>query len=413
MAVAHLVQFMLGLVSAALVFVTAGPMAAFFGVPEAAWALRLLALLPILRALSHLDAYRMTRDLRYGPSVLVDVVPQVVSTLVAWPLASLWPTYAVLVWLLIGKQAVSTLASHLVAETRYRWSFDRGNARDIMTFGWPMVASGFLMFGIMQGDRFAVGMGFPIADLGAYSIAGSLVLVPVATLFKLSGWIMLPLMSSARDDEARYRRLVSDASRMLSLFSGIYAVTMILAGGTLVVYLFGEKYRGAGALTLWLGIAQALRLLSNVPTVSAVARGDTRNVMFSNVLRLSGVALAFVLASVGSSLVLIAVSAVVGEGIALIGSFWRFSRKQGVSAEHYLRPLLLAAGFMCLSCGLAWSGLSRLPTWISLGTAALVVVAFIFVHLGSFADSRRVAWSLITNRRLFLSNQPSDVVSRP
>jgi hypothetical protein len=39
MAVAHFVQSMLGLVSAALVFVTAGPMAVFFGVPDAAWAL--------------------------------------------------------------------------------------------------------------------------------------------------------------------------------------------------------------------------------------------------------------------------------------------------------------------------------------------------------------------------------------
>ena len=54
---AHLVQFSLGGLSTLLVLAFAHPMANFFGVPDATWALSVLAAVPVLRGLSHLDVY--------------------------------------------------------------------------------------------------------------------------------------------------------------------------------------------------------------------------------------------------------------------------------------------------------------------------------------------------------------------
>lgn len=395
MAAAHLVQSLPGIVSAALIFGTAGPMAHFFGVPEAAWGLRALAILPVLRSLSHLDVYRMTRTMRFGPGVIVDTVPQVVITVLAWPLASIWPGYAVLVWLLIGKQLASTLAAHFMAESPYRWCFDRRAISEILKFGWPLLINGFLIFAVMQGDRFAVGVRYTVSELAVYAVAGSLALLPANTLLKLSGYMMLPLMSSVQDDLRRFRQRVSSAAEIYSLLSGVYAMILILAGGPLVALIFGPKYREAAALTAWLGLAQALRLLRGVPTTSAVARGDTRNVMFSNACRISGVVLSFAAAYAGGSLALIAASAAIGEAVALIASFWRFSNTHRVPATDYLSPVLVAAAFTSLSFVLSWLGLSDRRDWVPLATAALLCLAFVAVYLTLFDESCRLIFSIL------------------
>jgi O-antigen/teichoic acid export membrane protein len=390
MAVAHLLQFLLGVFSGFLIFLAAHPMAVFFDVPEATWALQLLSLIPVLRALTHMDVYRFNRQMSYGPGVLTDVIPQVVTTIAAWPLAYCLRSYAVLVWLFIGKQLASTVASHFVAERKYCWSYDRKFLQSMLSFGWPMLINGFLIFGIMQGDRFAVGIKFSVSELGAYAIAGSLALTPSATLLRLSGSILLPLLSSARNESTRFISRLTTASEIMALFSGCYAIVMIVAGQALVALIFGAKYSDAGTLAAWLGFAQALRLLRNLPTVAAMAKGDSKNLMYSNIFRISGLALAFPLAFAGASLIVIAGCAAVGEAAALIASFWRFSRLHRAPASVYLPAFALAMSFIALSAGYAWFVPSNQSIWLTLVTASALITCFFALHLWLFAESRRL-----------------------
>ncbi len=387
---AHLVQASLGLLSTVLILLAAHPMAKYFGVPDAAWALQVLSVIPLLRALSNLDVFRMNRELHFGPGVMIDLIPQIVTTIAVWPLSLIWNSYVVLVWIFLGKQLASTLASHFVAKRSYRWAYDPEVINSILTFGWPMLINGLLLFGIMQGDRFAVGVRYSATELGVYSIAGTLALVPAATLLRLSGGILLPLMSSARDDTKLFLRRLGTTSEIMALFSGVYAMVMILAGGPLVLIIFGSKYNDSGALTAWMGLSQALRLLRNVPTIAAMSKGDTKNLMFSNLLRLIGLALAFPIAKAGGSLASIAACAAIGEGLALLGSFWRFTRYHSVPASAYLRAMLLAGVFIALSALLSWLGLSAMKPWISLGVTTVLVLLFAGLHLAIFSDSRRL-----------------------
>jgi len=402
MAAAHALQAMLGLVSCLLIFATAYPMAAYFKAPEAAWALQLLSVVPLIRSLAHLDLYRMTRELRFGPGVLSDIVPQLIITLAVWPLTLIWKSYVVLVWLLVGKQLASTIASHFLAKRPYQWAYDREINASLLHFGWPMLINGLLLFGIMQGDRFAIGIKYTVAELGVYAVAGSLTLVPAATLLKLSGSISLPLLSSAKDDEPLFIRMQATTSQVLALFSAIYAVVMILSGGPLVRLVFGAKYGDAAALTAWLGFSQALRLLRCMPTVAAMAKGDSKNLMYSNLFRLSGLALAFPLAMAGVSLVTIASCSAVGELVAMIGSFWRFSRNHRIPANTFLPAFSLAAVFIGLSAGLFLLGLPNLTMWIPLLVTTLLVVAIVVAYLALFGESRRLMLSKLAPKIPFL-----------
>jgi O-antigen/teichoic acid export membrane protein len=387
-AVAHSVRSMLGLVSGLLILFSAEPMAVLFKVPEAAWALRMVALIPLISSLSSLDIYRMRREMRFGPSVLNEIVPQIIITLAAWPLTLVWHDYSVLVWLLLIRQLISTAASHLFADRPYRWAYQRSAVKSIFDFGWPMMINGLLLFCIMQGDRFVVGIRFSTEDLGVYAIAGTLALLPSATLMNIAGSLLLPVLSETKDNFALYLRRVEQSSGIISLFSSLYAVVLILAGGSLVALIFGPKYRDASTLTALFGFAQALRLLRGIPTVAAMAKGDTKNLMWSNLYRLAGFILAVPAAFMGASLQTIAVCAALGEAVALIGSFWQFSRRQVVPLRMFVPSWLFSTVFIGMSGALTWFGVTAITSWTSYVATGMIIIFAIVAYLVFFKEAR-------------------------
>lgn len=393
LATAQFVQAMLGIVSGFVIYFAAYPTSRIFNVPEAAWALQFLALVPLLRSLSHLDVQRMVRELRFTALVFVEVVPQLLFTLAVWPLARMWQSYEMLVWLLIGQQAAATISSHIAAERPYQWRCDPKTVASILSFGWPMVISSFLMFFITQGDRFTIGISYSASELGVYAVAGTLTLAPANLLLKVCGSVLLPFLASAQAQAKRFQHRLASVSQILCLASTLYAVPMIVAGEALVKLVFGSKYTDAGALAAWLALAQALRLVRGVPTVAAMAKGDTKNLMFSNVFRLSGLVLAFPMAFAGASLATIAACAAIGEIVALIGSYWRFSRQSCVPVGSYVPEWLLGSGFIVLSAGIAWLGVPRLSLWIPLASAALLCLALVILHFVIFGESIRLLLS--------------------
>lgn len=387
---AHFLQASLGAFSGLLILVFAPAAAALFKVPDAVWALQLLSVLPVLKGLTHFGVFQMTRTLNFRPFVLIDAIPQLVITALAVPLVYFWKSYAVLVWLLIIKQLAATAGSFVLARSAYRWAFDRAAMVTILRFGWPMLFNGVLLFAIMQGDRFAIGVGYSATELGPYAIAGSISLLPAAMLLKLSGNILLPVMSAIQNDQKTFVVRVRETAEVLSLFSGAYALLMILAGESLVGLIFGPHYADVGSLVLWLALAQAIRLLRNTSTIAAMARGDTQNLLFSNLLRLIGVGLAFPLAAMGASLSAIAACGAIGEAIALVGSFIRLSRKHQIPVSVCLAPFGLATAFILISALLSIMPAVQHHAWLSLPLALAVGAFFLVLHFFRFASTKRL-----------------------
>jgi O-antigen/teichoic acid export membrane protein len=149
---AHLWQAARGLANAAVLLIMGGTTSHLFGDPQAKWAFQVLALVPLISGFTHFDKNRVQRDMKFGPIVLVDVSSNVLMTLAAFPLALWLRDYSAMLWILIAQALCNTVGSHLVAERRYGWAWDRLYARQILAFGWPLLINGLLMFLIFQGD---------------------------------------------------------------------------------------------------------------------------------------------------------------------------------------------------------------------------------------------------------------------
>ncbi|MBZ5583331.1 MAG: oligosaccharide flippase family protein [Acidobacteriia bacterium] len=354
---AHFVHVLRGFGNGFVLFIAGSLAARLFGLPQAVWGFRSLALLPIIRGFIHLDSNRVQRDMRFGPAVTIDVVSNLVVTLLAYPLAAYLRNYTAMLWILMIQAATSIMTSHWVAERRYGWTWQRCYTRRMFTFGWPLLINGLLLYGIMQGDRVIIGSAkqlFPhtvytLADLGAYSVAFSFTMAPTMFAANLASSLFLPPLARASSSPPQFAAQYMRRAHAICLVTALVTIPFIAAGGALVTTIYGDKYRGAVSVIGWLAIMWGVRTLRLVPTIANLAHADTAASLIANAVRSMAFIGMLYAAFSGAGLVWIAISAVLGELFAFPTLLFRLKRRHGVSSTPWLRQLALVGLGMALT----------------------------------------------------------------
>ncbi|MBR8826883.1 MAG: oligosaccharide flippase family protein [Gomphosphaeria aponina SAG 52.96 = DSM 107014] len=347
---AHLVTITRGIVGAVFMFFLAPIITKLFDIPEATWAFRWLALVPLLRGFIHLDPQRYQRDMRLAPLVLIEFIPQVVMALAVYPLIEWLGDYSAVLWLVIIQAGIFLIVTHLLAERPYGISFNQGYLERIFIFGWPLLINGLLMFGIFQGDKIIVGKMYDIEFLGVYSAAFMMTMTPAMLIIKTIRSLLLPIFSRSQSKRTQFIKRYSLGIELLSLLTGLFAIFFIVCGGTTLSFVFGDKYIGYGAIVGWTGIMWSIRILRSVPTIAAVAMGDTKNSMISNFYRTLALFFTLMVALKGGNLAMIAASGAVGEVLALVVTAWRLQNLQKIPINICFIPLVITIIFW----GVSW-----------------------------------------------------------
>jgi O-antigen/teichoic acid export membrane protein len=372
-AAAHLVQFTVGSASALLIIVAAWPLARLFGISQHVWAIVAIALIPLFRGCEHMDVRRFERELRFVPSSLVDVIPQVLITLAAWPVAKWLGDYRALLVLLLAKALFSCAASHWLAERRYGWQVQRDYISRMIRFGWPLLMNGFLSFGIMQGEQFLVATFYTMADLAPYAAAAALALAPGFFFGRVFNSVLLPLLAKAQDDPQKFRQRYNQVVSGLACVSASCSVGLILGGEDFMRLVYGQKYVGSGLVLSSLAAVSGLRLVRVATAVAALAKGDSQNEMWSNGARLLGLLPALVLAALQQPVWWIACTGLLGEAVACWVAIVRLRRRDGVSLAAPVIPLAWVTALIAtagLAVGLGVHGWPLPWSLLSVGLAA-------------------------------------------
>lgn len=379
---AQSLQLVRGVVGALGVLALAWPMALLLNTPQALPAYLWIALLPLLRGLMNLDFARQQRAMRFGATTWIDAGSQGLALALAWPLAH-WLRDHTAVLVLILVQAGSAVAlSHMLAARDYRLGWDRPEIRRFLAFGWPLLINGLLLWVIMQGDRLIVGSSYTLRELGWYSAAAMLTLVPSLSIAKSLRTFLLPVLAPLQADRERFNPRAAATMQVCVIAGAALAAVFVVGGAGIISLLYGEAFAPAGVVAAWLGAMQMFRLAKSGAAVVAMALGDTVNPMLANVWRLLGVGGALAAALGGAPIHVVAIAGLAGEIVAFIASVWMLARRRACPAA----PALHTSGLAVLVLGaLAWAG-SALSTSDDItraiaGCAASVVAPAILLAL--------------------------------
>lgn len=375
---AHSITILRGTCLACVMIMIAPLMVKAFGHPEAIWAYRSLAIIPFVRGFSHFGSFVAQRDMKFRPTAILEIGPPVATVIIGIPLAWWLRDFSAALWILVIQTFARTIITHCVAVQPYRMSWNRGVAQRMMRFGWPLMANGIILYVVLQGDQTIVGAAYDMPTLGAYAAAFTIATVPTQMLAGLTSAILLPTLSRVQDNaEAFVRRLVR-ASEVMALSAGMVGILLIAAGPVIVKMLYGEAFHVGSEVISVLAAAWAIRLLRVVPNLAALAKSDTLNVLVSNIARCTGLVGALAAAWFGEPVILVAMSALVGEACAMTMALYLLSRTHGISTRVCGLPGVLTAGVLLMTLGIA-----RYVTSEAIWAVALLLVSMTTLLVGT------------------------------
>jgi O-antigen/teichoic acid export membrane protein len=355
----------------------AGPIAAYFKAPSLQPALMILGLAPLIFGFLHLDFRRSQRQGDFRAEATVTLVAEGLSLVATAVAAYLTRDFTAVLYGLITRSIAYAAVSHLLAKRRYTLGLSREHARRLAHFSVPLMFNGLLLFIGAQGDRVVVANELGLTQLGHYTAVLMLIFYPASTLMRYMGAMHLPRLAAAKES-AEHRDQAADIIAGQAMILGLgMAAGFALVAPFAVVGFYGANFAQPPVIIALIGVFQAARFLRQWPTTIALSLGQSRIVLANNVVRMSGLACAFVAVKLFGGLASVTAGFIVGELLALITAITLVNRTSGRSVWHDLDRVAL---FIAVSVVIAgWSVLATAPTLASISVLAvgsLVVFAW-------------------------------------
>lgn len=319
-----------GVVLSALVFALADPIAALLGQPGLGWAYRIFAVIPLLRAIGHLDVARQQRAMRFGLMVKAEFAGVALSLAALWPLWLWLGDFRMALGFLVIEQVVIVAVTHRLAERPYRLGWTGAVAARALRFGWPLLAGGMLNLFVMQGERLIVANQYTAVDLGLFSAALTLALAPTAIVQRVVNLMFLPLLARQQDNKGAFLQKAELVLESL-LASGLgLMLVYVLVGPAALRLVYGAEFAAAAPLVAILGISSAMRIMRSAAVNISIARGNAINLLIPNLVRFLVFPAALLVALRGGSLEAIALTSVAGEAVSLLVAYALVAVREGL-----------------------------------------------------------------------------------
>ncbi|HZT15000.1 MAG TPA: oligosaccharide flippase family protein [Gaiellaceae bacterium] len=298
-------------------------------------------------------------------------------------------TQAVLCWAMIDWRPSLRLASF-------------GMWRELARFGRNVIAGESIRRLDLEARTAIVGRLVGVSDLGQYTYAYRMILIPLGIVVNGASYVLLPVLARISDDEERFRAAVLRSLRWMALLGFPTSLVLIPLGHPLLVVFFGARWRPAGDAVPFMALFGAAGAVVSLAAAAFDAVGRPSLVPRMHLLTaVVGVSLSAALSGFGLRAVAAAVSVggVAGAAYALYGISLVTGLRLRALAAELVRPAVAAL----LSMGAAW-GLEivldpashRTPVAVALfvseGAAAFValLLALAVVAPASFAELERV-----------------------
>jgi O-antigen/teichoic acid export membrane protein len=334
--------------------IIAWPVAAFYEQPELRWLIPVAGLSALIAGFNSTALFTLNRHIQLGKATAIELISRIGGIV----LMIVWAWYSRSIWPLVGgglaSAAITLALSHTILPgVRNRFCFDREAAGELFRFGRWIFISTVLSFLASQADRLVFGKNITLAELGVYSVAAMMALLPTQAILKVGSSVIFAAYSRARQDGGLAGLAdVFSRARLPLLAAGGWAVSfMVVAGPAVIAFLYDHRYASAGWIMQWLAVSAWLQILQVTCGSALLATGATRWVAAGNVAKLVGM---LILIPLGFK-----IHGFVGAVVGIVGSdLLKYAvslfavRRCGLSAWRMdLGLTLLTAGAAFLAAG--------------------------------------------------------------
>jgi len=337
-----------GAVLAVMTLVSSTMLAELLGSRDAAPAIAVLSITLLLGGATVVPYAFLLRRFQQRELFYVGAADFVVSTTVTLTLVGLG--FGVL-GLAIGRvtaQAVSTVMLFLLARVRPRFAIDRTILAPVLAFSLPIAAANLLSWILLNVDNIVLARVAGAVALGYYVLAFNISNWPMSALSQVVRSIAMPYFSRRGDGLAE----VTALAWACALPAG--AVLASLAS-PLIEFVYGTKWLPAAPVLAALGVYGSLRVVFDIFAGYLYSRGQSRPVLWIQVLWLIVLVVGMVLAT---------------RAYGIVGAGW-------VHVLVAVAVILPAYLLVIRRAGVRVTAMLRAAWWPTLATAPAATVAVI------------------------------------
>ena len=228
---------------------------------------------------------------------------------------------------LAGLRSTRMSMSQLVGYARARWGFAR-----------VMTGASFLTALSLQAPFLIIPAFFDLGSSGQYFLSLRVLAIPASLVVAAVGQVFFGEASHRRIEPERLHELTHDAAASLLVFSiPTYGIALV-AGGALIVLVFGAEWQLAGLYAQIMAPSLIFWTVANpMSSLPLVGRRERESLLFTAAelgLKIVALGIGAALHSLTLGIVILSVTSVMIEAAAM----WRFLRIASVSLGSLARP---------------------------------------------------------------------------
>jgi O-antigen/teichoic acid export membrane protein len=357
--------------------------AAFYGEPRLIWITLGIVVGFIFSGLTVQHEALLKRQMCFTALGIIDIAAMLAGFLTGVTMA--W--YGAGYWALVGSQLATGISYAagiwMVCDWRPSWPVKNSGVRSMIAFGSNLTGYNFLNYFSRNTDNLLIGRVWGAQQLGLYSRAYQLLLLPLDQICAPLDGVAVTALSRLADTPERYRQAYLRILEKLAMVTMPGIALMIATSDWLVRFMLGPKWVDTGRIFAVLGIVGLLEPVSMSIGWLLISQGRTRRVFQWGIID-STLSLTSIVAGLAWGALGVAISySLVGFFLRKPLLFWFACRTGPVRLADFYRaifPSVCAAlfvfaalfGFRSLAEGAKpWAGLlASLP--IAVGAAFLV-----------------------------------------
>lgn len=267
-----------------VMYFLATPIELVTGEPEIVGIVQWLSLIFILNGLATQHRANLARELKFRALAIIDVAAAAIALAIAIVAAVLGAGYGALVLQQLGSGVVVLVGVLIAGRWLPKWYSRRSSVRELVTFGWNIVATNLLVYGGSQVDTVLVGLKFGTEPLGLYNRAYQLVMTPLGQVRGPTKNVALPVLSRVQEDPPRFDNYVTAAQLMLGYGLGIPLILVTALADPIVRIMLGIEWLGAAPILALFAVAGLLTTLAFVGYWVYLSRGLGKQLFYYTIV---------------------------------------------------------------------------------------------------------------------------------
>ena len=242
------------------------------------------AVIVLLTGLSIQHEAILMRQMRFGVTAVIEIAAMAIglgaAAIAAW--------YGAGYWALVLNQFVLALVTIVGVWTACKWRPGlpaRGaDVRSMLSYGGNLTGFNLMSYFSRNLDNALIGKFWGPYQLGIYSRAYQMLLMPMAQINGPLMSVAVPALSRLADSPARYRAAYLKILEKIAMITMPGVVFMIASSDWLVVFLLGAQWRGAARIFTWLGVAAIIQPVTRSALWLFTTQGRARELFVWGIL---------------------------------------------------------------------------------------------------------------------------------